>query len=169
MEECEDHAEPGGVVVEEGTEAPFVEGAPKVIGRRERPVSQEGPGPPKDPLKDILCLPHCVEDEPKGGELEANAPLAVVVGLAEAHGRVDHEEEEGVQGYNVVQDVLCTVYGHQTEDEEVQSPQHLEEASRGVVAAHVEEGDVAKAREPDVRRHKHPNGIVHGFCPLIMV
>lgn len=79
-------------------------------------------------------IPHAEDDRAGYEQLPAHAVLGVVGRLDGRHDGVHHEEVEGVQGADVVQDVRVA-HGHAQQDhEEVEPPQHLEEADGAVVA-----------------------------------
>lgn len=74
-----------------------------------------------------------------------------------------------MQRANVVENVGIAMCHAQEENEEIEPPQHLEDACEGVVIRDVEEGEIAKASHPNVACNKDANAIVylHGMHVMI--
>ena len=60
------------------------------------------------------------------------------------------QEVEGVQGHDVVEDVVVVHCHAEEEHEEVEPPYHLHKTDETEVSLDIEEGEVAKACHPDV-------------------
>lgn len=61
---------------------------------------------------------------------------------------------------NVVENIVGAHRGHEEKDEEIEPPEHLQNAGERVVGADVEEGEIAETGHPDVGRDKNANEIV---------
>ena len=53
-----------------------------------------------------------------------------------------------------------TVHEAEEEDQEVEPPQHLQDAGEGIVVRHVEEGEVSEAGHPHVARDQDADAVV---------
>lgn len=85
------------------------------------------------------------------------------------HGCINHEEEEGVQGANVIQDVGVSVGHHKEKDCKIKSPKHLKHSQPSKVLFNVEERKVSEARHPHVARDHHTNRVVHFLCMEVVI
>mmetsp|Transcript_4981 Transcript_4981/g.9502 ORF Transcript_4981/g.9502 Transcript_4981/m.9502 type:complete len:222 (+) Transcript_4981:1102-1767(+) len=142
------------------------------------PLMQHAVGCPDDTLcreetehhvEYSLYVPDDEDEDAEEKQLPANGVLVVVAGRENGHCYVDHEEVEGVQGVDVVQDERVAVNHHQPEHQEVQSPHHLPKTHETEVPLDVEEGEVAEPRHPHVARDEHADGVVHLACMEVVV
>lgn len=96
------------------------------LGGEERAEEEREDAPPEK-------VPHRVDEQGHGHELDADVPLAVVGARGDAHGGEDEEEVEGVERADVVEDVGVALAQAEQEDEEVEPPEHLHEADEAEV------------------------------------
>mmetsp|Transcript_2495 Transcript_2495/g.5594 ORF Transcript_2495/g.5594 Transcript_2495/m.5594 type:complete len:282 (+) Transcript_2495:581-1426(+) len=116
-----------------------------------------------------VTIPNQINNNTQYHKLDADPPLGVIVLLSDPHHDVNHEKIVGVQETDVVQNKGCSLRQTQEQNQEIQSPKHLQDADNPVVGLHVKERKISKAGHPDVAGDHDSNRVVDLFSVVIVV
>mmetsp|Transcript_16276 Transcript_16276/g.23869 ORF Transcript_16276/g.23869 Transcript_16276/m.23869 type:complete len:92 (+) Transcript_16276:2550-2825(+) len=89
--------------------------------------------------------------------------------LSDSHGKVNHEKEICVKRTNVVQDVCGALTEAEEDDEEIKTPEHLQDAHQAVVTLEIEEGKVTKSSHPHITCNHNTDGVVSFFSMVVVI
>mmetsp|Transcript_12441 Transcript_12441/g.29155 ORF Transcript_12441/g.29155 Transcript_12441/m.29155 type:complete len:473 (+) Transcript_12441:2126-3544(+) len=163
--EGKDHSHVGRPVVETGPEVPLPHGT--AGGSHHGRLTEKRI---MDQLeKSQVAVPYQINDGTQHRELGADPPLSIVHLVPDPHDSIDHEKVVGVQETNVVENKGGSLRQAQKEDQEIETPQHLQDPDDSVVGLEIKEGKVPKAGHPYVTGDHDPDGVVDLLRMVVVI